>query len=151
MSVADRQALTLNSNEMTLPTLARLSSRTLSITGSQITRSLRPIQAARLYSSESEIASLTDGEKHIFNKLTKELSPLRLRVADVSGNNRIKQWSYFLIFPLANVQFLGGCGSMYAIDIASDQFKGLSVVKQHRKINEILKEEIKEMHGLQVN
>lgn len=40
---------------------------------------------------------------------------------------------------------------MYAIDIASDQFKGLSVVKQHRKINEILKEEIKEMHGLQVN
>ncbi|CAO3679186.1 unnamed protein product [Umbelopsis vinacea] len=94
---------------MTLPNLARLGSRTLSIT-------------------ESEIASLTNGEKHIFNKLTKELSPLRLRVADVSG----------------------GCGSMYAIDIASDQFKGLSVVKQHRKINEILKEEIKEMHGLQL-
>jgi hypothetical protein len=39
---------------------------------------------------------------------------------------------------------------MYAIDIASEQFSGLSVVKQHRKINEILKEEIKEMHGLQV-
>jgi hypothetical protein len=39
---------------------------------------------------------------------------------------------------------------MYAIDIASDQFKGLSIVKQHRKINEILKDEIKGMHGLQV-
>lgn len=94
-SFADRLAFTLNSNEMTLPTLARLGSRTLSITGSQITRSLRPIQAARLYSSESEIASLTDGEKHIFNKLTKELSPLRLRVADVSGNNKFRQLSSF--------------------------------------------------------
>jgi stress-induced morphogen len=39
---------------------------------------------------------------------------------------------------------------MYAIDIASDEFKGLSIVKQHRKINEILKDEIKGMHGLQV-
>ena len=39
---------------------------------------------------------------------------------------------------------------MYAIDIASDEFKGMTVVKQHRTINEILKEEIKGMHGLQV-
>ncbi|KAJ2960838.1 hypothetical protein NQZ79_g3844 [Umbelopsis isabellina] len=113
---------------MSLPTFARLSSRTFVNSGSYAGRSLRSLQASRLYSSESETASLTEGERHIYNKLTNELTPLRLQVADVSG----------------------GCGSMYAIDIASSQFKGLSVVKQHRKINEILKEEIKGMHGLQL-
>lgn len=39
---------------------------------------------------------------------------------------------------------------MYAIDIASKAFEGLSTVKQHRMVNEILKDEIKDMHGLQV-
>ena len=40
---------------------------------------------------------------------------------------------------------------MYAIDIASKSFEGTSIVKQHRMVNQILKEEIKDMHGLQVN
>ncbi|KAM3580958.1 hypothetical protein VKS41_006407 [Umbelopsis sp. WA50703] len=113
---------------MSLPSFTRLYSRTLVNSRSWTSKNLRSLQSTRLYSSESETASLTEGEKHIYNKLTNELTPLRLRVADVSG----------------------GCGSMYAIDIASEQFSGLSVVKQHRKINEILKEEIKEMHGLQL-
>jgi hypothetical protein len=39
---------------------------------------------------------------------------------------------------------------MYAIDIATTKFQGVSIVKQHRMVNEILKEEIKGMHGLQV-
>ncbi|KAG2172387.1 hypothetical protein INT43_004929 [Umbelopsis isabellina] len=112
---------------MSLPTFARLCSRTFVNNGSHASKSVGSLQATRLYSSESETASLTEGERHIYNKLTNELTPLRLQVADVSG----------------------GCGSMYAINIASAQFKGMSVVKQHRKINEILKEEIKEMHGLQ--
>ncbi|KAG2175986.1 hypothetical protein INT44_000465 [Umbelopsis vinacea] len=110
---------------MSLPTLTRLCSRPLLANSA---RSFAPLRSSRFYSTESESASLSEGEKHIFDKLTKELSPARLRVVDVSG----------------------GCGSMYAIDIASEQFKGLSIVKQHRKINEILKEEIKGMHGLQV-
>lgn len=40
---------------------------------------------------------------------------------------------------------------MYAIDIASKAFEGTTIVKQHRMVNQILKEEIKDMHGLQVN
>ncbi|OAD66334.1 hypothetical protein PHYBLDRAFT_103830, partial [Phycomyces blakesleeanus NRRL 1555(-)] len=71
---------------------------------------------------------LNEGERHIYTKLTETLSPHKLRVADVSG----------------------GCGSMYAIDIASKAFEGTSMVKQHRMVNEILKQEIKGMHGLQV-
>ncbi|KAI9321222.1 bola protein [Dichotomocladium elegans] len=78
----------------------------------------------RMYSTES----MSQGEQHIYSKLTEALSPTRLRVVDVSG----------------------GCGSMYAIDIASKAFEGTSIVKQHRMVNQILKDEIKEMHGLQL-
>ncbi|CAO3619824.1 unnamed protein product [Cunninghamella blakesleeana] len=78
----------------------------------------------RYYSTEG----LTAGELNIYSKLEKAFEPTRLRVADVSG----------------------GCGSMYAIDIATKAFEGKSIVKQHRLINELLKEEIKGMHGLQL-
>jgi stress-induced morphogen len=44
----------------------------------------------------------------------------------------------------------GGCGSFYAITIASQAFKGLPVVKQHKLVTETLKEEIEGIHGLQV-
>ena len=44
----------------------------------------------------------------------------------------------------------GGCGNMYAIEIASKDFDGLPTVKQHRLVNEFLKEDIKKMHGLQL-
>ena len=44
----------------------------------------------------------------------------------------------------------GGCGSFYAITIASQSFKGLSIVKQHKLVTETLKQEIEGIHGLQV-
>jgi BolA-like protein 3 len=71
----------------------------------------------------------TAGESLIENKLSVELKPTTLSVKDISG----------------------GCGSMYQIDIRSDYFKGLSTLKQHRKIQEILKEDIKQMHGITIN
>jgi len=67
-------------------------------------------------------------ELHIFNKLATKLSPSKLEVRDVSG----------------------GCGSMYAIEIASRNFKGLPVVKQHRIVQEVLADEIKGWHGVQL-
>jgi len=39
---------------------------------------------------------------------------------------------------------------MYALDIVSDEFKGLPVIKQHRLVNKILKDEIKTWHGAQI-
>jgi stress-induced morphogen len=45
---------------------------------------------------------------------------------------------------------IGGCGSFYAIQIEHSSFKGLNTIKQHRLVNELLKDEIKGMHGLQV-
>lgn len=31
----------------------------------------------------------------------------------------------------------GGCGAMYDITVLAPELKGLSIVKQHRKINEV--------------
>jgi stress-induced morphogen len=44
----------------------------------------------------------------------------------------------------------GGCGSMYAIQVESPKFKGLTVIKQHKLVNEVLKDEIKSWHGVQL-
>jgi stress-induced morphogen len=40
---------------------------------------------------------------------------------------------------------------MYQIDIASPTFKGMSLLKQHRMVSQVLEEEIKRMHGIQIN
>lgn len=39
---------------------------------------------------------------------------------------------------------------MYAIEISSNAFKGLSVIKQHRLVNDLLQDDIKKMHGIRV-
>lgn len=39
---------------------------------------------------------------------------------------------------------------MYAVEIASPKFNGLSVVKQHKMVNEVLKDEIAGWHGIQL-
>lgn len=44
----------------------------------------------------------------------------------------------------------GGCGSMYGIDIVSEKFRGLSMLKQQRLVNKVLGEEIKGWHGVQL-
>ncbi|PSN53493.1 BolA-like protein 3 [Blattella germanica] len=58
-------------------------------------------------------------------------------------------------FPQAKtidvVDISGGCGAMFEIMVEAPEFKGLSMVKQHRMINEALKEEIKDMHGLRIH
>ncbi|KAK0941023.1 hypothetical protein LTR29_007441 [Friedmanniomyces endolithicus] len=93
--------------------------------------------ASRAYSTETAPAAevpveaphyLDENERRIFNTLTSELRPTKLEVQDVSG----------------------GCGSMYALDIVSDQFKGMPVIKQHRLVNKVLGEDIKKWHGVQL-
>lgn len=71
---------------------------------------------------------LDDRERNIFNIIKSELQPTSLEVQDISG----------------------GCGSMYALDIVSEKFAGLPVIKQHRLVNQVLGEEIKGWHGVQL-
>ncbi|KAF7997163.1 hypothetical protein HCN44_005440 [Aphidius gifuensis] len=58
-------------------------------------------------------------------------------------------------FPKAKVievnDISGGCGAMFEINVVSTEFKGLNTVKQHRLINETLKDEIKDMHGIRIS
>ncbi|KAG0237472.1 bola protein [Mortierella sp. GBAus27b] len=73
-------------------------------------------------------ASLNEGEKHLYVKLFEKFQPSKLVVEDISG----------------------GCGSMYQVEVVSSAFQDLSMVKQHRLVNETLKEEIKGMHGIRL-
>ncbi|KAG0305164.1 hypothetical protein BGZ99_002176 [Dissophora globulifera] len=73
-------------------------------------------------------ASLNEGEKHLYTRLFEKFQPSKLVVEDISG----------------------GCGSMYQVEVVSPAFKDLSMVKQHRLVNETLKEEIKGMHGIRL-
>lgn len=68
-------------------------------------------------------------EQKIYNILEKHFQPSNLAVRDVSG----------------------GCGSMFAITVESPQFKGIPMIKQHRLVNEVLKDEIAKWHGLQLS
>ncbi|PKS10383.1 hypothetical protein jhhlp_002134 [Lomentospora prolificans] len=67
-------------------------------------------------------------ESAIWDQLVANLSPTALTVRDVSG----------------------GCGSMYAIDVVSPAFKGVSLLKQQRMVNAVLGDRVKSWHGLQL-
>ncbi|KAF8738166.1 hypothetical protein AX14_011584 [Amanita brunnescens Koide BX004] len=86
------------------------------------------ISLTRYSSSPAAPETSTEGEEAIMQKLTKRFSPSQLKVQDVSG----------------------GCGTFYAIVIASAAFKDLPTVKQHKLVTETLKSEIEGIHGLQI-
>jgi len=96
--------------------------------------SRRPYSQAAGSSGDSSSSALdppdylSEGELHVFNKIKAELDPVNLEVQDISG----------------------GCGSMYALDIESARFKGLTVIKQHKLVNHVLADEIKSWHGVQL-
>ncbi|KAJ2742518.1 hypothetical protein GGI20_004429 [Coemansia sp. BCRC 34301] len=70
----------------------------------------------------------TSGERLIFDKLQSGLTPSKLAVTDSSG----------------------GCGSMYVVEIEAECFRGLTRVNQTKLVNALLKDELKEMHGMRV-
>lgn len=42
----------------------------------------------------------------------------------------------------------GGCGAFFRVVVVSPAFNGLSLVKQHRLVNQTLKPHIANLHGL---
>jgi stress-induced morphogen len=81
---------------------------------------------SRKFHRVSSLFQVTEGEKRIIELIKTSLSPSKLSVKDISG----------------------GCGSMYEIDVTSSMFKGRRLVQQHQMVNNALKEEFKDMHGL---
>jgi hypothetical protein len=52
-----------------------------------LSRFARPNVISRAFYTTQIPAGLSEGERHIFQKLSEALSPSKLRVADVSGKN----------------------------------------------------------------
>lgn len=44
----------------------------------------------------------------------------------------------------------GGCGAMFQLFISSRAFEGLALLKRHRLVNDALKEEMRDIHALQL-
>ncbi|SNX88127.1 related to AIM1  len=86
-------------------------------------------ESATLTSTPTSEQEQTAGEQKIRQILLAKFNPSVLKVQDVSG----------------------GCGSFYAIQLSSKEFKGLSTVKAHRLVNQQLKDVIKDIHGLQLS
>lgn len=90
---------------------------------------------------------LSDAERQIFDKLKAELSPEKLEVHKRRATPRSRTQRA----DLQQVKDIsGGCGSMYAFDIVSSKFSGLTMVKQHKMVNRIMADEIKGWHGVQL-
>lgn len=67
-------------------------------------------------------------QKIIEEKLKTTFNPEILQVVDTSGN----------------------CGQAFVIHLRTSAFKGKTLIQQHRMVNETLKEEIKDIHSLQL-
>ncbi|KFZ01028.1 hypothetical protein V501_10277 [Pseudogymnoascus sp. VKM F-4519 (FW-2642)] len=86
--------------------------------------------AAPAQPAEDALSHLSPAEQRIHSTLSVGLSPSSLHVQDVSG----------------------GCGSMFAIEIASSAFSGVGMLAQQRMVNKLLKEQMEEegWHGVQI-
>jgi stress-induced morphogen len=62
------------------------------------------------------LATLSDAEKKVEEKIRSGLSVKDIKVQDTSG----------------------GCGAMYSIEVVADDFKGQSIVKQHQMASALL-------------
>ena len=71
---------------------------------------------------------MSEAEASIASILQTELEPTSVLVQDVSG----------------------GCGSMYAIDITSEKFRGVNMLKQQRMVNAALGDLVASWHGVQI-
>ena len=88
---------------------------------------VRGVSSAAAAAAADE-ASATAKEREIEEKLRVKLAASKVVVKDVSG----------------------GCGSFYDVTVASEAFKGKSVVQQHRLVQEAIKADIKALHGLTI-
>ncbi|KAF7331877.1 hypothetical protein MKEN_00067900 [Mycena kentingensis (nom. inval.)] len=93
-----------------------------------LTATTRRWASASVARAFSVAASPLDKEQLIRSKLTEKFTPSRLDIQDISG----------------------GCGTFFAIAIASEAFKDIPIVKQHQLVTKTLKSEIQEIHGLQI-
>ncbi|TQV92512.1 hypothetical protein V2A60_007193 [Cordyceps javanica] len=146
LCAACRRAAALSAPRVLLTTTTAAAPRRLSSTTARQQALLRPTSTyysrqpssrlRRLYSSsssspaaqEEETPSMSDAEAAIARLLVDKLAPSAVLVQDVSG----------------------GCGSMYAIEISAEAFRGQTILKQQRMVNAALGDVVKTWHGVQI-
>eukprot|EP00128_Syssomonas_multiformis_P010756 Colp12_sorted_trinity150504_noHs@14534 len=74
------------------------------------------------------LEAMSEGEQAIYDKLMSTLKCTKLEVTDISH----------------------GCGAMYRVEAESAEFAGKSLVAQHMRVKDVLKDEIKNMHGITI-
>lgn len=68
-----------------------------------------------------------------------------LSAADIE--NRIRSSSALKVSAVQVKDTSSGCGSFFSIKVSSPDFEGKTLIQQHRLVNEVLKDEIKAIHG----
>ncbi|CAG9983931.1 unnamed protein product [Clonostachys byssicola] len=103
------------------------------------TRSVPTTAALRTYSSSSAAPAEEDDD-------LPSMTPAELSIAEqLSSNETLSPTTSLLVRDVS-----GGCGSMYAIDIVSPQFKGKTLLAQQRLVTKALGDRVKEWHGVQI-
>ncbi|KAI0379609.1 bola-like protein [Hypomontagnella monticulosa] len=144
-----RSTTTLSRRTQLLPTSSITQNRSISQLQRTIVGSMRAQHViARPYSTPSDPTAtpdstesssatqsgpekpdyLDEAESAIWDKLMAEFNPTALLVQDISG----------------------GCGSMYGIEISSEKFRGVNMLKQQRMVNAVLGDQMKGWHGVQL-
>ena len=75
------------------------------------------------------IDSRSEGELHIERLLKEQLAVSECEVRDISG----------------------GCGASYEVYVCAEDFRGKRTLQQHRLVQQILKDEMKDIHALRIN
>ncbi|CAG2118527.1 unnamed protein product [Medioppia subpectinata] len=95
-------------------------------------------------SFKSLYSKLWRNSYHVFRSVSQITTKPETRISDILRRE----------FPKATEivvnDISGGCGAMFEIHLKAEEFNGLNTVKQHMKVNDVLKNEIKDMHGIRI-
>ncbi|ODA76797.1 hypothetical protein RJ55_07313 [Drechmeria coniospora] len=164
--IFDRPPSALRSFSRTSLAVPFASSRGLTIPESQRqqcrllrTPRRRPASLARLFSASVSSASSASsnasssqgnparqesGERQKEEEEVEYMSPAEASIAALLAD-KLAPTSHLLVQDVS-----GGCGSMYAIQVASPRFRGQSLLKQQRMVNAALGDLVKSWHGVQI-
>lgn len=76
---------------------------------------------------------------------SKMLAPLAISAVEIE--NKLRASSRLQPTDVEVQDTSAGCGSFFKIKIVSPVFEGKPLIQQHRLVNEVLRDEIKEIHG----
>ena len=108
---------------------------------------------------DSQLTLLLGLPHHTYNMLSNFRSAIwrtsRFLASSAAPTEQVLIEQLRVKFPkatdIAVVDVSGGCGAMFEVFIEAPDFKGVRIVKQHQLVNEALKSQIKEMHGLRIS